>query len=432
MADKTSSFSPFSPFSLPGSVWGIGIVTLLMNLSTIIIFSLSPKYLTAVLGVSTLSLGIFEGVVEAVAWFTRIFAGLISDYMRKRRPLLFVAYGLAAISRPIFALAPSFLWIFIARSVDRLGNGLQATPREALVGDSAPKGAKGACYGLRQTLGVTGSLLGALGLIFWTSEQGVDYQSIFWFASIPPVLALIALALMVKEPKVITREEGKESARRRFSFNDLESLKIEYWLVVFVGSLFMLSNYSGAFMILQANNVTHSDATAPLVMIFQNLASMLAAYPVGRLSDRIDRRKLLGIGFLLTIGSNYLLGTAQTQTFIIGGAALWGMQLGITQSLLVAKIADATSPWVRGTAFGIYYVVIALSLFLTNTLTGKIFGLTTPFQDLPAILQGITPSFLLTFSGPQTVFLVSSVFALIAFLCLPILKAPEKMNILAK
>lgn len=427
MAVRSSIPGSFSPFSLPQSIWGIGIVTLLMNLSTVIIFSLSPMYLTAVLGVSTLSLGIFEGVVEAVAWFTRIFSGFISDYLRKRRPLLFIAYGLAALSRPIFALAPSFVWIFIARSVDRLGNGLQATPREALVGDTAPEGTKGACYGLRQTLGVTGSLIGALGVIYWIQENGVNYQTIFWMASIPPVLAVLTLGFFVKEPKpkMAKTSEGastKEIAARRFSWRDLKTLKKEYWLVVGVASLFMLSNYSGAFMILQAKSVTNKITAAPLVMIFQNLASMLAAYPIGRLSDRFDRRKLLAIGFLTVIVSNLFLGFAPSQLFILIGASLWGMQLGITQSLLVAKVADTTTPWIRGTAFGIYYVSIALSLLLTNTITGHVFGLEAP---LKALLESSSFPFFASWqdiTGPQAAFLLSSLFAVIALLCLPVLK----------
>jgi MFS family permease len=405
--------SSFSVFSLPRTVWAIGIVTLLMNLSTIVIFSLSPLYLTAVLGVSTLSLGIYEGVVEALAWSTRIFSGVISDYLRKRKPLLLFASSLTALSRPIFALAPSFGWIFFARSLDRLGNGLQATPREALVGDVAPPQSKGACYGLRQTLGVTGSLIGALIIILWTGKD-MDvgaYQSIFWGAAIPPILGLIILFFFVKEVKEKPLSNPLSALEDRFSFKDFRLLGGPYWRVVFVASLFMLSNYSGAFMILQAHAVADHIHIAPLTMVFQNLASMCAAYPIGRLSDRIDRRKLLAAGFLLTIISNLFLGWATGQTTVLIGALLWGAQLGITQSLLVAKIADATVPRVRGTAFGIYYLTIAGSLFATNFLAGKLFDLKEVFS---------------LFTGPQTLFVISSIFAFLALLCLPLIRSARR------
>src|SRR3546814_279202 len=137
------SVEKYSVFSLPKSIWGIGLVTLLVNLSSVIIFSLSPIYLTTVLGVSTFNLGILEGFVEATSWFTRIFAGILSDYLYRRKPILVFAYTLSALSRPIFAIAPSLGWIAGARLIDRFSNGLQATPREALVGDLAPQSLKG-------------------------------------------------------------------------------------------------------------------------------------------------------------------------------------------------------------------------------------------------------------------------------------------------
>ena len=144
------------PFFLqiPMTVWAIGIVSLLVNSSSVIVFSLFPIYVTGVLGVSLTGLGIIEALVEATAWFTRIFSGVISDYIHRRKPLLLAAYSLAVVSRFIFPLAASVSWLVGARAIDRIANGLQASPREALVGDVAPKHLKGACYGLRQTLGL--------------------------------------------------------------------------------------------------------------------------------------------------------------------------------------------------------------------------------------------------------------------------------------
>jgi MFS family permease len=418
---STSSPSSVSVFALPKTVWAIGIVMLLMNLSNIVIFSLSPHYLTSVLGISIASLGVYEGLVEAVAWSTRVFSGVLSDYLRKRKPLLLFAASLTALSRPIFALAPSLGWVFFARSLDRLGNGLQATPREALVGDVAPPNAKGACYGLRQTLTVTGSLIGAVAIIFWTNAHlGTDgkplldfdaYHTIFWVAAIPPLLGLAILFYFVKEAKEKALVNPLAAYEDRFSLKDFRLLGGAYWRVVFVAFLFMLSNYSGAFMILQAREVADHIHIVPLTMVFQNLACMLAAYPVGRLSDRLDRRKLLAIGFFLTVLSNICLGWASGQTMILAGATLWGLQLGISQSLLVSKVADSTVARVRGTAFGLYYLAIAAALFLTNYIAGKLFGLKEVMN---------------LFTGPQAMFALSSVFALIAMVCLPLIRSARR------
>ncbi|MCA0370825.1 MAG: MFS transporter [Proteobacteria bacterium] len=410
-----------SVFALPRTVWAIGIVTLLLNISNVVIFSLSPHYLTAVLGVSVASLGVYEGLVEAVAWSTRVFAGVISDYMRKRKPLLLIAASLTALSRPIFALASSLTGVFFARTLDRLGNGLQATPREALVGDVAPPNSKGACYGLRQTLTVTGSLLGALLIMVWThltggsdsataQDSGV-YQIIFLLASIPPIVGLLILFLFVKEAKERTLANPMAAFEDRFSRKDFRLLGSAYWRVVFVAFVFMLSNYSGAFMILQAKAITAHPHVVPLTMVFQNLACMIAAYPIGRLSDKIDRRKLLAAGFALTVLSNAFLGWAEGLVTILVGATFWGFQLGIAQSLLVSKVADATVARVRGTAFGLYYLAVALSLFVTNYVGGKVFE------------QEHFASFL---TGPQALFALSSLFALLAMACLPLIRSARR------
>ena len=204
----TKRFSFFK--QIPSTVWAIGFVTLLLNLSTIVIFSLSPLYITQVFGLAAQELGHFEAVIESSSWFTRIFAGVLSDVLHRRKALLIFACGLTVISRPLFALAPHMGWIYASRLLDRVANGFQATPREALVGDVAPSGLKGACYGLRQTLGVIGSLIGALGVMYLMHYTGNNYQLIFLIASVPSVLAFLALMFFVKDAPVTKAQILKE------------------------------------------------------------------------------------------------------------------------------------------------------------------------------------------------------------------------------
>ncbi len=360
----TPSFFRF----IPKTVWAVGFVTLLMNVSTIIIFSLSPLYLTSVLGISMISLGILEGAVEASSWFTRIFAGVFSDYFHRRKPFLFAAYSLAASSRLIFPLVPSAGWIFFARFVDRVSNGIQATPREALIGDVAPIDLKGACYGLRQTLGMFGSFAGAFMLMFLMHWSNANFELAFWAAVIPPFFALLILAKFVRDP--IALKIKNKPARKIFHLPHISDLTFNYWRVVIIASIFMLSNYSGAFMILQATNAGLSTCEVPLVMVIQNIMAFASAFPAGWLSDRIGRRILLGVGFSITVGANLLLACTTTKLCVLGGVALWGLQLGINQSLLVAKVADTAPEELRGTAFGLYYFSIGVALFISNYVAG--------------------------------------------------------------
>ena len=356
---------------IPQSIWGLGFVTLMINLSGVIVFSLSPIYLTEILGVSMAALGILEGVVEGLSWIMRLLSGVLSDVMHRRKPFLFIAYTFTTLSRPIIAIATSVGGVFFARTIDRIGNGLQAPAREALVGDLAPEDAKGACYGLRQSLSVLGSVIGAVIIMFTVLNSAEDYRRVFWGVSLPPLLAILILIFFVKDkPKSHSKKKRKNIRTKTFKLEDIIHLKQNYWKVVLVGTLFMLANYSGAFMILQIKSLGLTASNITLVMVVQNIMTMVVAYPIGRLSDRIDRRIPLAIAFILTIIANLFLALSKDLWMGLIGVALWGLQIGGTQSLLLAKIADTAPEEVRGTSFGVYYIIVGFALFTANYISG--------------------------------------------------------------
>jgi MFS family permease len=353
---------------IPKTIWAIGCVTLLVNGSTIIVFSLTPLYLTSVFGVSLVYLGTLEGLVEAASWFTRIFSGVLSDYLHRRKPILIFAYCLAACSRFVFPLAPTANWVFLARFLERISNGLQATPREALIGDVAPATLKGACYGLRQTLGTVGSFMGALALWYCWKEQ--DYMLAFWYAGIPTLLAVLVLFIFVQDK---IKEKPNEKIKRKFiNLKVIKNLPLNYWQVVIIATLFMLSNYSGMFIILQGQKAGLCGSNISLVMVFQNIMTFLSAFPMGWLSDKIGRNALLMLGFILVIISNLLMTKDTLLSVYLCGVAIWGVQMGITQSLFVTKIADTAPEALRGTAFGIFYLLSGVAVFVCNTISGRI------------------------------------------------------------
>lgn len=348
----------------------IGLVSLCINLSAVMVYSLTPLYLTEILGLSALSLGLLEGVVEMFAWSSRIVSGIITDYIRKRKPILQVAYIATTISRPIFALASGIYVFFLARSLDRIANGLQATARESLVGDLATPGKRGAAYGLRQSLSVTGSLLG--GVVAWLllDSKNIPLQSMFTYAAIPALFAVIILSIFVKEAKPAKVHTTSMHHLIKPIMSLFQAKHLQYWQIVLLAGVFMLGNYSGFFAILHAKSIAGGAGIAALVMIFQNLGGMLSAYPMGSLSDKGNRDKLLSIGFILAIISNSMFAIATNTAMVLLAAGLWGMQIGITQSILSAKIADATTSELRGSAFGLYYLIMGLMIFLSNTLMG--------------------------------------------------------------
>ncbi len=352
----------------PKSIIAIGLVSLLINTSSVIVYSLTPIYLTTVLGLSALSLGMLEGAVEMMAWSSRIVSGVITDYFQKRKPILFIAYLAITISRPIFAIATGVYTFFFARSIDRISNGFQATARDSLIGDIAKPGARGAAYGLRQSLSVTGSLLGGVLALILLKYWNVSYTNIFYLATIPAVAAVAVLTIFVKDTTKKNAEIKKKSVIKPI----LELFKgnVTFWKIILIASIFMLGNYSGFFAILHAKNITHEDSIAPILMIFQNLGGMLSAYPIGYYSDKGHRNILLGCGFIIAIISNLFFSMATNGMTILIAATLWGIQMGITQSLFAAKIADSTHKSLRGSAFGVYYLIAGCMIFLSNTLIG--------------------------------------------------------------
>ena len=369
-----------SPPPIPLSIWALGSVSFLMKISSVIIFILNPFFVTQVLGISTFALGMLEGFVEAIGLFSRIFAGIISDFIHKRKNIIVVGYILALISRPILAIATNIGGVFLGRALDRIGNGLDATPRDALVGDLAPPAIKGACYGLRESLSRGGAFLGALLTValLWLTQN--NYSLVYWLGSIPIVFALIVLLVFVKDPvsEVFQRKKIKEKITIEDILKDILNLSLPFWLTLLLSGLFMISNFSGAFLLLRAEQMGLDIHLIPLVMVVQNLATASTAYPVGYLSDKMGRRSMMALGILLVIISDILLAKGDSIYIILGGVLIWGAEMGITQSILAIFVADSCPENLRGTGFGLFHLINGLCLIIANILAGWIWSEASP------------------------------------------------------
>jgi MFS family permease len=348
------------------TVWALGFVSLLMDISSEIIHSLLPVFLVSIIGASVQTVGLIEGMAEATAMVTRVFSGSLSDWLGKRKGLAIVGYGLGALSKPLFALASSSSAVFSARFIDRVGKGIRGAPRDALVADVTPPEQRGAAYGLRQSLDSIGSFAGpliAIGLMLLT---GGHFRLIFWIAFIPGVLAIAMLLLGVRDPATVSRKSFKSPLGRQ----SLGLLGRRYWLVVLIGTIFTLARFSEAFLLLRAESVGLKISLIPLVLVVMNIAYSLTAYPVGHLSDKIGRQGLMAVGLIVLIVSDVLLALAGGFWLVFAGAACWGLHMGLTQGLISALIADVISPEVRGTAFGVFGLVSGMALLLASILAG--------------------------------------------------------------
>lgn len=352
--------------AIPGSIWALGFVSMFADISSEMIHSLLPVFLVTVLGASALAVGLIEGIAEATALITKVFSGTLSDYLGRRKFLTALGYGLAAFTKPLFALAPSVAWIVTARFVDRVGKGIRGAPRDALVGDIAPPHLRGACYGLRQSLDTVGAFAGPLMATIFMVLTLNSFRTVFWIAVIPAFVAL-ALMIFVQEPETV-RSEGKPRSPIRGA--DFRQLSAAYWWFVLIAAVLTLARFSEAFLVLRAQNIGLPIALVPLVMVVMNVVYAVSAYPAGRLSDKMDRRLVLAAGFMVLIVSDVVLALATGVWHVIAGVALWGLHMGLTQGLLAALVADTTPSRLRGTAFGMFNLASGIAMLIASFLAG--------------------------------------------------------------
>ena len=351
---------------IPISIWMLGFVSLLMDISSEMIHSLLPMYMVTTLGASAFAVGMIEGLAESTALMIKVFSGVLSDYLGKRKALALFGYTLSALTKPLFAIAPSLAIVLTARLLDRVGKGVRGAPRDALIADLAPVHLRGAAFGLRQSLDTVGAFIGPLlaaGLmLLWAN----DFRTIFWVSVIPGLMAVALLLFGVREPKNLdpvkrTNPISKESLKR---------LGNNYWWVVAIGAVFTLARFSEAFLVLRAQQTGIPMALVPLIMVAMNLIYALSAYPFGKLSDRMSHTKLLVIGLIILIAADLVLATNDHWGVLIAGVALWGIHLGMTQGLLARMVADSAPADLRGTAYGFFNLMSGIALLIASGVAG--------------------------------------------------------------
>ena len=400
MSTPSSKPSPGALRQLPAGIWVLGFVSLLMDVSSEMIHSLLPLFMVGVLGTSVFMVGLVEGLAESVALITKVFSGLLSDYLGRRKWLAVAGYGLGALTKPLFALAPSVGVVLTARLLDRVGKGIRGAPRDALVADLAPPGIRGAAFGLRQSLDTVGAFAGPLLAVALMLLWANDFRAVFWVAVVPGLLAVLLLVVGVKEPARPPEARRVNPIRR----DNLRRLGPAYGWVVGVGAVFTLARFSEAFLVLNAERSGIALALVPLVMVAMNAVYALSAYPFGWLSDRVSHHRLLAWGLVVLIAANLVLGSSSHGAVVLVGVALWGVHMGMTQGLLATMVAEVAPPDLRGTAFGFFNLVSGVAMLLASVVAGLVWDRW----------------------GPATTFWVSAAFCAVALLGL--LRAPRALK----
>ncbi|MCU0641747.1 MAG: MFS transporter [Candidatus Margulisbacteria bacterium] len=351
------------------NVWALGLTSFFNDVSSEMIMVILPLFLTS-LGASRAVIGLIEGVAEATASFLKILSGWLSDQLGKRKMLIGLGYTLSTLTKPLIALANSWPLVLFVRFTDRVGKGVRNSPRDALVADSTEPSERGLSFGFHRAMdtagAVVGTLLASLFLYYFSGhlkmELMTQYRTVFWLSVIPGLLSVLTIVFLVKDlPRSGTKDEGrgtKGGFYRGFT----------PFLVVM--GFFQLANFSYALFILRAADLGVVPYLIPIIYLVYNLVYVFCSVPLGQLSDKLGRKRVLSYGFLVLafLLSGFALATQTWQAWPL--FAVYGIVSAITESTPRAFVSDLAAPEIRGTAYGIYYALIGVTALPASALAG--------------------------------------------------------------
>lgn len=354
---------------LPRNVWTLAWVAFLNDIATEMSYWLLPQFLIAVLGAPPLAFGLIEGGAETVASFARLLSGWLSDRLRRRKPLVAIGYTAANVVKPLLAVTTTWRQVFWIRSVDRAAKGLRGSPRDALIADSVDAAHRGAAFGLRQAMDTAGAIMGPLAALVLLPLLAGNVRNVFWLASVPGLASLVLAWVGVKEIRpaaTVTANPAHAHGQPRPAFSR------QLWLILIAVGLFSLGNSSDLFLVLRAQNLGLSPKLAPALGMLFNVVYAALSWPAGKLSDRIPRRWLICIGYLIYAGVYAGFTVISHASFVWPLFAIYGSYYALTEGVIKAWVADLVPSTSRASVFGIFSWVVGLAALPASLLAGWI------------------------------------------------------------
>jgi MFS family permease len=376
-----------APGKYPGvsrNVFILGWVSFLTDLSSDMMFTVLPLFLMNVLGVGAAFIGIIEGLGDGAATALKVGSGWASDRLGRRKWLTAAGYALSTVAKPFLLMASSGGAVLGIRLVERAGKGIRTSPRDALIADSTTAGTMGRGFGFHRAMDTMGAVVGiaiaAIVLyVLLGSEQALTVSSFHWLiiiGVIPAALAVLLIVFFVRESRALPQEHvGTDS-----SPSTIRNRRFVAFLTVMV--IFTLGNSATAFAILRADDVGLSPFHILLLLVLFNLVYALVAYPAGRLSDKLGRKRVIIAGWVIYAISYIGFGLAASSWHVVLLFAVYGMYFGIAEGVTRAFVADVVPPRSRGTAYGLYHGAIGFSLLLASVIAGALWqyiGPSAPF-----------------------------------------------------
>jgi len=396
---------------VPRNVKALGVVSLLTDASSEMVYPVLPLFLANVLGAPVTAIGFIESVAEATASFLKVFSGWLSDRVGRRRPLIALGYTISNAAKPLLALTASWPAVLLLRFSDRFGKGVRTAPRDALIADSGSAAQRGRDFGFHRALDTLGAAIGPLTAWAILTLVPDGYRTVFWVSAVPGTLAIVVVFAAVREVRARPAAGGGASppgdggARPPAPAIRLRHLGRPFALFTAASAVFALGNSSDALLILRAQDVGAAPALIPLMYFVFNVVGAALAAPLGSLSDRVGRKALLAAGFggYALVYAGFALAHAPLAAWLL--FALYGAPYAMTEGMARAYVCDLVPAEVRGTALGGYTFVLGLAALPSSLLAGMMWdtvGHAAPFAlgaalmaaaaALLALVPGVAPA----------------------------------------
>lgn len=355
--------------SVPSTVLWLGVVSLLTDFSSEMIYPLIPVFLSTELGAGAVALGLIEGVAETTAALFKVISGIWTDRASRRKPFILAGYGVAGAVRPLISIVTHWPLLLVLRFIDRVGKGVRTSPRDALITDVTPREKRGAAFGIQRSMDHAGAVIGPLVAAGLLVLAGLKMRMVFFLASIPALIGVLIIIFGIRDAAVAAKPEKKE---RLSLFKDWKNFDTNYKLILISVFLFVLGNSTDAFLILRLQNVGVPVAWLATLWALHHVVKMVASYLCGNQSDRIGHKKMLLIGWCI-YGVIYLAFAVVTTTpGLIAVFLLYGLYFGFAEPSERAIVAALAPEKLRGTAFGYFHFVVGMGALPASLLFGLV------------------------------------------------------------
>ena len=351
-------------FGLEKNAFFTGLTSFFTDTSTKMVYSVMPLFLLSI-GASKTTISLIEGIAESTASLLKAISGYWSDKIGKNKPFMIIGYGITAIITPLYALARIPIQILFFRFFERIGKGLRAAPRDSLISGSIKKNEAGKTFGFQKAMDNSGAIVGPLIAFLLLSIFPLNYSYIFLLATIPAILGVLTIIIFIKEAKT----EKKETTNKI----SLKLLPKKFYFFLIIIFVFTLGNSADALLLVKTSETGIDKSYIPFVYMIFNTVSVLLAIPIGKLSDRIGREKLIILGFIVYAIVYYFFGRFNSINVFIFLFMLYGFYSALTDGSQKAMISDIVSKDLKGTGFGIYHAVLGITLLPASLIAGLLY-----------------------------------------------------------